>query len=118
MGLQDTDTVDIVAKALPGDPCKLILYVVDDGSITDEIRRYKLLIEKLTGYVNYVAGTEFRESHPGIGFSDVLVRVLCRRPPNDAMSEVQAVGAKGDAANRLKVAFADYDEFMAALKSR
>ena len=117
MGLQDTGTVDIISKPLPGDPCRLVLYVVDDGSVTDEIQRYELLVDKLVNYVNYVAGPAFRESYPGIGFSDVLVRVLCKTPPNDAMGDVQAIGAKGDAANRLKVTFADYDGFMTGLGS-
>jgi hypothetical protein len=117
LGLKDTNSIDIVTKAMPGDICKLVLFVVDDGMITDELQRYKLLIEKLTAYVNYVASTEFRSTHPGVGFGDVLVRVLCKIPPNEAMSDVQAIGAKGDLQNRLKVVFADYDGFMAGPKA-
>ena len=81
------------------------------------MQRYKLLIAKLTAYVSYVASAEFRSANPGVGFGDVLVRVLCKSPPNDAMSDVQAIGAKGEVQKRLKVVFADYDGFMAALKS-
>jgi hypothetical protein len=116
LGLKDTNSVDIVTNALPGDDCKLVLFAVDDGTTTDELERYNLLIAKLTAYVNYVASHDFRSAHPGVGFGDVLVRVLCKTPPNDAMSAVQAIGAKGEVQNRLKVVFADYDRFMAALK--
>jgi hypothetical protein len=117
MGLKDTNSVDIVAKALPGDDCKVVLFAVDDGTIMDEVQRYKLLIAKLGSYVEYVASSEFQSANPGVGFGDVLVRVLCVTPPNQAMTDVQAVGAKGQAHNRLKVVFADYDSFRAGLKS-
>ena len=117
LGLEDTNSIDIVSNALPGDDCKIVLYAIDDGTTTDELRRYQLLIEKLRAYVDHVASAEFRSSHPNVGFGDVLVRVLCKTPPNDVMLDVQAVRPKGDAHNRLKVVFADLDSFLAALKS-
>jgi hypothetical protein len=115
LGLRDTDSVDIVTKALPGDDCKLVLFVLDDGSIGDELKRYTLLTSKLAAYVEYVASPEFRSAFPGVGFGDVLVRVVCKTPPNEAMSDVQAVGAKGEVLNRLKVVFADRDSYLASL---
>ena len=117
MGLKDTNSVDLVTKALPGDDCSLVLFVIDDGTVLDEMQRYKLLLAKLTAYVNYVASPAFQNTNPGVGFPEVLVRVLCKTPPNEAMLDVQAVGAKGDVKNRLKVVFADEDTFMAGLKS-
>jgi hypothetical protein len=102
---------------MPGDDCKVVLWVIDDGTVTDELLRYKLLIEKLTGYVNYVASDGFRKENPDVEFGDVLVRVLCTRPPNDVMREVQGVGARADNQRRLRVVFDDYEQFMAALRS-
>jgi hypothetical protein len=117
LALQDTDSVDVVTRAFPGDDCKIVLFAIDDGTVSDEVQRYKLLIAKLTAYVKYVGSAEFRSENPGVGFGDVLVRVVCRTPPNDAMRHVQAIGAKGEAQNRLKVVFSNYDSFMASLKS-
>ena len=33
--------------SLPGDDRKLVLFVVDDGSVTDQLQRYNLLVSKL-----------------------------------------------------------------------
>jgi hypothetical protein len=116
VGLKDVDSVDIVTKAMPGDDCKLVLFAVDDGNIADEMLRYELLVAKLTAYANYVVSAEFRSTYPEIALNDVLVRVLCKKPASAAMSNVQSVGIKGDAKGRLRVVFADYDGFVAALK--
>ena len=116
MGLKDTHIVDLVTRPLPGDTCKLVLFVVDDGSVEDPVRRYKLLIAKLTAYVTYVAGDDFRTQYPGLTHADVLVRVLCVTPPNDAMTDVQGIGARNNPDARLRVVFADYNQFFQSLK--
>jgi hypothetical protein len=117
VGLKDVDSVDIVTKATPGDDCKLVLFAIDDGSVEDEGPRFELLLAKLTAYANYVASAKFRSSYPEIGFGDVLIRVLCKKPASQSMSNVQSVGLKGITEGRLRVVFADYDGFMATLKS-
>ena len=66
MGLKDTNIVDLVTKSLLGDDCKLVLFVMDDGSITDQVHRYRLLISKLTNYVKYVSSEDFQRDNPGI----------------------------------------------------
>ena len=43
MALSDTDKVDLVTDPLPGDDCKLVLYVVNEGRIADPLRRYRRL---------------------------------------------------------------------------
>ena len=93
-----------------------MLLVVDDGTVEDEIERYRLLIDKLMAYVEFVGSSGFRNEHPGIGFADVLVRVLCKVPANQAMQDMQAIGPKGDRRNRLRLVFEDYDGFVARLK--
>lgn len=116
MGLDNTDAIDLITKPLPGDDCKLVLFVVDDGSITDQLQRYNLLVSKLTNYVNFVASEDFRRENPGIDHADVLIRVICTTPPNEAMLNVQAVGKKNDVAQRLRVLFVDRASFLADSK--
>ena len=61
---------------LPGDDgYKLVLFAIDDGTVVDELQRYKLLIAKLTAYVSYVASAEFRSAHPDVDFGDGQTRV-------------------------------------------
>ena len=117
VALSDTDKVDLVTKPLPGNDCKLVLYVVDEGGIADPLRRYQVLVQKLTAYVTYVGSDGFRRSNPGVGFPDVLVRVLHTTPPIEAMTDIQAVGAKGEAGQRCKVVFEDYNAFRGRLGS-
>jgi hypothetical protein len=116
MGLNNTNTIDLITKPFPGDDCKLVLFVVDDGSITDERQRYKLLVSKLTNYVNFVSSEDFRREHPGIDHADVLIRVICTTPPNEAMLNIQAVGKKNDGAQRPRVLFVDRASFLADSK--
>jgi hypothetical protein len=114
VSLRNSNTVDIVCKALPGDPGKLVLYVVDDGSIDDQLERYRLLISKLTTYVMYVADSNFTVKHPGVEARDVFIRVVCVVPPNEAMTEVQAIKqrtADHPAPWSLRVEFMAHDEF-------
>ena len=118
MGLKDSGIVDMITKPLPGDDCKLVLFVVDDGSIADQLQRYQLLKSKLLSYLNFVSSEKFQSEHPGINHADVLVRVVHTTPPNEAMLDVQAIGPKGDAAQRMRVVFVDRAEFLANMKPR
>ena len=111
MGLNNTNIIDLITKPFPGDNCKLVLLVVDDGTITDQLQRYSLLISKLTNYVNFVSSEDFRRKNPGIDHADVLIRVVYTTPPNEAMLNVQAVGKRNDAAQRLRVVFVDRASF-------
>lgn len=58
MGLNNTSAIDLITEPFPGDDCKLVLFVVDDGSVTDQLQRYNLLVSKLTNYVNFVSSEE------------------------------------------------------------
>jgi hypothetical protein len=118
--LRDTDSIDIVSKPFPSDDCKLLLFVTDDGSVTDEIERYQLLTAKLSSYVRYVTDDEFLASHPGVRPADVVIRVICVRPANAAMLEVQAVAPRGegnDATRRVRVEHFGQAEFQARLEA-
>jgi hypothetical protein len=116
LGLKETTTIDLITQPLPEDPCKLVLYVIDDGSVSDPTQRHKLLISKLACYMQFVLSEDCRLENPGIKLDDVLVRVLCKVPPNQLMREVQAVAAKNAPDGRLRVAFEDYDRFAKSLK--
>jgi hypothetical protein len=116
MALSNTDTVDLVTKPLPGDACKVVLFVVDSEEPTDELQRYQLLIEKLTSYLNHAMSEQFLAEHPGVTPPDILIRVLCKAPPNQAMLNIQQIGAKGDPASRIPVVFEDYTEFLANMR--
>ena len=113
MGLENTTTIDLITKPFPGDGCDLVLYIVDSGSVSDEVERYKLLIDKLSSYVAYVASEEFSWSNQEVDPSKVIVRVLCRTEPNEAMLAVEAVRPRGDDSLRISVLFEDLDGFYA-----
>lgn len=111
MSLKDANSIDLITNPLPGDDCKLVLFIIDDGTTADELQRYQLLKSKLTAYLTYVEGDDFQSTYPGVGFADVLIRVLSVTPPNDAMSEMRAIGPAGEPAKRLRIEFEDYEDF-------
>ncbi|MFW9880859.1 MAG: hypothetical protein ACFFG0_47970 [Candidatus Thorarchaeota archaeon] len=52
MTLGKINTVDVIVKSPHIDGYDLLL--VDGGEISDEIKRYNLMIDKLTSYANFV----------------------------------------------------------------
>jgi hypothetical protein len=96
MALQNLETIDMVVKSLEDIPNGMELYIVDNGGIDDEIERYKLLTRKLATYLNFVVSEAFVDENPNTKISDIVIRVLCQRPPNEAMLEVKAVMPKND----------------------
>jgi hypothetical protein len=118
MALEDTGTIDIVVQALTGQGHALELMIVEGQHATDEMRRYRLLVDKLGGYVAYVASDEFAREHPGLSCDDVLIRVLCLTPPNEAMTQVSAVRPPGNDRCRVPVRFDLYHEFMRAFRAQ
>jgi hypothetical protein len=112
MALQDVDVVDIVAKSLENIPNGLELYIVDNHHTNNEIERYKLLTDKLGAYVHFIASDEFKIKNPNTQASDVVIRVLCQSPPNEAMLEIISVMPHGDNTNRVQVIFENLEEFL------
>lgn len=112
MALEDTDTLDMALKALDGRENGIDLLLFDHAKTTDEIERYNLLMQKLATYVAYFVDDKFRRNHPDTKPEDVLIRVLCKTPPNSAMQAVQAVTPRGDRINRIAVVFENLDEFL------
>src|SRR5262245_57891204 len=92
----DSTTVDIISKAMPGSPFKVLLWIVDDGTVIDQVQRYELLIKKLKLYWIFVGTPQFRKDFPDTRSGDVQVRVVCKTPPTVAMSDIHAVGEKGE----------------------
>lgn len=120
MSLRNPNSVDVVSKPFPGDDCKVLLFMMDDGSVVDEFERLQLHVAKLSGYVQYVADPRFVCSHPDVRPADVLIRVVCARPASDAMRQVQAVSLSGkgtDPTHCLRVEFLEHGEFEAQLKT-
>lgn len=112
MSLQDAETIDIIAHSLEDVPNGIELYIVDDGTISDEVERYTALTRKLGTYIGFVIGDEFFQAYPNTRTDDVLIRVLCKRPPNSAMLEMKAVTPRGDRLNRVPVVFEDMQIFL------
>ena len=62
MGLTDKDKIDFIVKRPGANAFDLIAY--DDGTESDEIRRYNLVIEKLGTYLAYVTSGKFEAAYP------------------------------------------------------
>jgi hypothetical protein len=113
----NTPVVDLITKPLPGDEnCRIVLYIIDSGGITDPPERREFLRVKLVRYLEYVVSPQFRKEIPGIEPRHVLVRVLHVNPPTDSMAEIIRIGPSNDPGNRMRVEFGDYNEFMQKLK--
>jgi len=79
--------------------------------VPDPIRRYQLLTKKLGTYVNYVASPEFAQQYPDLPPDAVRIWVVCSQPPNEAMSEIQAVRPRGNGGRRVPVVFESWAAF-------
>ena len=112
MGLEDKSTIDIMTKSLEGLENGLELHIVDSGEVTDEMQRYRMLVEKVGTYLGFIMSAEFARDYPTTRPVDVVIRVLCKQPPNEAMQQVQAVFPRGDRTNRVRVIYEDLDEFL------
>jgi hypothetical protein len=117
MTLSNTDVIDLITMPLPGDTCKLVLYVVDSEQPHDEHERYQLLLNKLTNYFSHILSDRFRNEYPDIAPKDVVIRVLCKWPPNDAMLEIKAICEKGSTSSCTPVVFDEYDAFFEQLQN-
>ena len=111
MGIENTETLDMMVGALDGTENSLDLIIIDAGSIQDEITRYQMLIDKLAAYVNFVVSEEFAQEYPQTSAAQILIRVLCATPPTEAMLKVSAVYPGDDKAQRIRVVFEDVDEW-------
>ena len=118
MSLENKDTLDMATMPLPGDSCKLVLYIIDSTKHDDELERYQMFIDKLGSYVTYVMSDDFKNENPGTEPSDVLIRVLTITEPNDSMLMVERIGPKNQEHSRMEVQFRDYNEFMSAIQKR
>ncbi len=111
MGIENTETIDMMTKSLDGTPNGLDLMIIDAGSIQDEATRFNMLVDKLSAYVNFVLSAEFAQEYPKTAAKQVMIRVLCATPPNEAMLKVNAVYPSDDRTNRIRVVFEDVDEW-------
>ena len=101
MGLKDTDTIDIAMKPPGGHGLYLVIF--DSGEISDQLRRYQLVTEKLMSYVEYVASGQYREWAPDVAREHVTVCVVCKTPPNDVMKQIVSIVSRQQPEVRLPV---------------
>lgn len=92
---------------MPGDKCRLVLFVVDSEQSLDDATRIALLHKKLQMYSIYVRSGTAARAVPGIRPHEVLIRVLCVRPPTSDMVHVNSV-VNQDGTDAIRVVFADY----------
>src|SRR6266516_4029479 len=109
MSLEDTTKIDIVMY--PQTASCLRLLVFDAGEISDELRRYQLVLEKLMTYVDYVASGQYREQSPDVAREDITACVVCRTPPNDVMKQIVSVVSRQQPEVRLPVIVETEQEF-------
>lgn len=94
MTLEKTDTIDIITKPQDG---RVGLIIVDAGVTTDPEARFLRLMAKLKTYGAYVMSDDFKQRNPGIGPSDVIIRIVFNpsTPPTQQMLEIAYVRPKG-----------------------
>lgn len=109
MGLKDTSTIDIAMKPPGGHG--LYLVVFDSGDISDELRRYQLVAEKLMSYVEYVASGQYQEQAPDVAREDVTVCVVCKTSPNDVMKQIVSIVSRQQPEVRLPVIIETEQQF-------
>lgn len=110
MPLTPTDKIDIIMKRVGAEGYDLI--VIDDGSERDEIARYNWLLAKCVAYLTFVSSGQFVASCPEAAGLDVRVLVLWRRPPNEAMTQVEAVKDRHDPNIKIDVVFMSEKELL------
>ena len=110
MSLAEKDKIDLIIKRPNVEAFDLIAF--DDGSETDEIRRYNLMIEKLGTYLTYVRSGEFERSYPQAQGRDVRFVVSCFRPPNEAMQTIQALKDPSDVTWRFPVLVVEQSQYL------
>jgi hypothetical protein len=110
MALTDPGMIDIVVK----NPvtCGYDLIVFDDGSVEDEIKRYNLVLEKLTTYLDFYASGQFLDKYPAAKGLPVRCCVVCTNPPNDAMAKVEGINDRKDPSVRLPVIVLTQAEYL------
>jgi len=86
--LEECDKIDATAITKDG---KLELVVMDAGLTEDPEERYQHLIEKLKVYLFYLTKGDFKKDHPDRTATDTQIRVMCKLPPTDKMSQMSAV---------------------------
>ena len=102
MTLEETNQIDLGFLTKDG---KLVLGIVDAGTITDETTRFNLFWEKLKVYGHYVMSDDFKKEYPNLTTRDVFIFVVCTEPPTEEMERILDFGPKGDRVNRIKVRF-------------
>jgi hypothetical protein len=110
MALTETDKIDIIVKNPHTGGFDLLVY--DDGSITDEIRRYNLVVEKLQAYLTYVRSGQLLERYPDAKSLPVRCCVVCKRDPNEAMIRLEGVKDREDPEIRLPVVVVTEGEYL------
>ena len=89
----------------------LALIIFDSGEITDESRRYQLVLEKLMTCVDYVASGQYREQAPTVEQKDVKIHIVCRTRPNANMERIAYMASRQPPIVRVPVVIESEQEF-------
>jgi hypothetical protein len=82
--LEDHGIIDDIHQ--PEDD-RIELMIFDAGITTEPEERYAHLVEKLKAYAYYVVKGDFKKDFPGKSIDDVAIRVMCRLPPTEQMTQ-------------------------------
>ncbi len=115
MGLEDPTQIDFVVTPPTGRG--LYLVVFDAGEISDELRRYQLVLQKLMSYAEYVASAQFREESPGVSPEDITLCVVCKTPPGNAMKQIVSIASRQAPEVHLPVIVETQQEFFNRTKT-
>ena len=110
MALTDTNKIDIIMKNPHTGGFDLLVY--DDGSVTDEVRRYNLVVDKLQAYLAYVHSGQLLEQYPDAKGLPVRCCVVCKRDANEAMIRLQGVKDPDDPQVKLPVVVVTEEEYL------
>jgi hypothetical protein len=108
--LTDIGIIDIILKNPNTGGFDLVVY--DDGSITDEVQRYNLTVDKLQICLTYVHSGQVFEEYPDAKNMPIRCCVVCKRHPNDAMTRLEGVKDREDPQIRLPVVVLTEDEYL------
>lgn len=102
MSLKESDVVGGIAENPAGRPHLLIL---DDGTWTDDDKRWMSLLVKLRSYIGFICGDGFAAKFPGVEPKEVTIEVICDQPPSERMAQFTSFAPAGDETNRISPSY-------------
>jgi hypothetical protein len=105
MSLEDPRTIDMMGISNG----KVILDIVDPGNTMDENRRNDYLMQKLSTYLRFIMGSDFKKQFPVNRTTDTIIHVACRLEPTKEMKNMNFISPREDKSLKIPVIFEKYD---------